>query len=110
MESSNDKIFSVLSYIGFLWLVPLLVGNSEFTKFHANQGLLLFILEVIVGIIVSILSLVLNMIPFVGPIFSGIISGILFLGCLALAIFGIVNAAQGNYKQLPVIGTITIIK
>ena len=110
MENSNDKLFGVLAYIGPLWLVPLLAGKSEYTKFHANQGLVLFILEVIVGVITGVISAVFSFIPFAGPILSGIIAAVLWLVCFGLAVFGIVNSAQGHLKLLPVIGTITIIK
>ena len=40
---SNDKIFGILGYIGILWLIPLCAGKTEFCRFHANQGLVLFL-------------------------------------------------------------------
>lgn len=102
---SNDKIYGVLSYIAFLWIVGLLASKSEFSKFHANQGLVLFIAELIIGVISGVLSFI----PIIGTIVS-ILCGLLGVVCLVLAIIGIVNAAQGEMKPLPVIGGITIIK
>ena len=40
---SNDKVFGILSYIGILWIVGLAAGKTPFAKFHANQGLVLFL-------------------------------------------------------------------
>lgn len=97
----NDKLYGVLAYIGILFLVPLLAAkDSKFAMYHANQGLVLFIFEVVVGVVGGIL-------PFVGwflivPI--GSLVGLIF------AIMGIINAAKGEMKPLPLIGGIIIIK
>ncbi|MBD5384351.1 MAG: hypothetical protein HDR72_05070 [Ruminococcaceae bacterium] len=99
MEDSNDKVFGILSYFGILWLVGLLAGKTEFAKFHANQGLVLFIAGLIIGAASAI--------PFVGWF---IIAPVGSIATLVFAIMGIVNAAQGQMKPLPVIGKFQIIK
>lgn len=102
---SNDKVFGVLAYIGILFLVPLLAGKTEFTRFHANQGLVLFLAE----LVLSVAGTVLSFIPFVG--FVGvIITSLIGVVSLVFMIIGIVNAAQGQMKELPVIGSIKLIK
>lgn len=108
--NSNDKVFSVLGYFGFLFLVPLLAGKTEFTRYHANQGLVLFICEAILGVILGIVCAVTGWIPVVGAIVSGILWGIEGLVSLIFTIIGIVHAANGEMKPLPGIGQITIIK
>jgi hypothetical protein len=68
------------------------------------------------GIVNSVLSaLLLAMLGFIGGFsFIGIISfifGLAGLGICALAIIGIINAAKGEMKPVPVLGTLfTIIK
>ena len=99
MEDSNDKLFGILSYIGILWLVGLLAGKTEFAKFHANQGLVLFIAGIIIGAASAI--------PIVGWF---IIAPVGSIATLVFAIMGIVNAAQGQMKPLPLIGKFQIIK
>ena len=43
-SNENDKIMGILAYVGILVVVPLFAGgNSKFVKYHANQGLVLFI-------------------------------------------------------------------
>lgn len=102
---SNEKAFGILAYIGWLVLVPILAGKSEFSKFHANQGIILAIVETVI----SILIFVLGLIPVVGLILRIVVS-LVDLACLILAIMGIVNAANGQMKPLPIIGEIKILK
>lgn len=102
---SNDKVFGILSYIGILWIVGLAAGKTEFARFHANQGLVLFL----AGLVIGVASGILCVIPFIGFI-GGIVSGLGGLATLVLMILGIVNVAQGEMKPLPIIGGITIVK
>lgn len=102
---SNDKAFGILSYLSILVLIPLVVGKTQFVKFHANQGLVLAIIEVVFGALIGILA----RIPVVGVI-VGIVGGLFELVCLLLAILGIVSVVNGETKDLPVIGGIKIVK
>lgn len=102
---SNEKVFGILAYFGWLVLIPILAGKSEFSKFHANQGILL----AIAGTAISVLSFVVGFIPFVGLVLR-ILLYLADVACLVFAIMGIVNAAQEQMKPLPVIGGIKILK
>ena len=102
-DVQQNNVMAVLAYIGILFLVPLLAApNSQYARFHTNQGLVLFLFDIVVGI----LSAVLAFIPFVGLIVSSLLS----LGAFVLMILGIVNAATGKANELPLIGKIRIIK
>lgn len=107
---SNEKVYGILGYIGILFLVPLLAGNTEFSKFHANQGLILFIAEVILGVLIGITVGVLSLIGIIGVVLGSIVSGVLGLVIFVMVIMGIINAANGEMKPLPVIGGIKLIK
>jgi uncharacterized membrane protein len=97
-DIEKNKVISALAY--FIFFLPLIVCNdSPFGKFHANQGLLLFITCVIGNI-------VLEFIPLIGWILLPLFS--LFI--LILAIIGLVNTLNGNANELPIIGKFTIIK
>lgn len=102
---SNEKAFGILAYLGWLVLVPIIAGKTEFSKFHANQGLVLAIAE----IVITIVAVVMMFIPIVGWII-GILLYLVDVAALVLAIIGIVNAAQGQMKPLPIIGGIKILK
>lgn len=103
---STEKGLGVLSYFGPLFIITLIFGNSQFTRFHANQGLVLFIIEAVVSAACTILGFI----PFLGAILAGIIGGVIGLITLIAAIYGIVAAAQGEMKPIPVLGSITFIK
>ncbi len=98
-EVEEGIIWAVIGYIGILFLVPLLAKkDNKFALYHAKQGLVLFIAAIIIWVI----AFVLMFIPFIG----WVIDTLLWIVVLVLFIIGIVNAATGKYKPLPVIGGI----
>ena len=105
------EIYDILSYFSLLVLIPIFAAkDSKFARFRANQGLVLMIAEVVYWIAVAIVTAIFMAINWwLGSIFSMIfaLGNILFL---VLAILGIVAAAQGQYKALPIIGKISILK
>lgn len=105
-DIQQNKIMAVLSYISWLVLIPLIFANkSRFARFHVNQGLVLAVVEV-----VSIFLLrLLGHLPLIGWIFS-IVASLMGLVCLIFAIIGIINAASGKAKELPIIGFFKILK
>lgn len=123
MDISDNKVFALLSYIGILVLVPIIAApNSKFARFHANQGLALFIGEVAYGIFRAVLLGVFKMLfgvntnffvnPFISIVYNAMnaVTGLFSLVFLVFAIIGIINAAQGKAKELPIISKIKILK
>lgn len=104
-DIEENSVMALLSYIWILWLIPLLAApKSKFARYHANQGLVLFILEMIIGVVFGSLS----WIPTIGIVFTILLS-LCELLCLVLAVIGIVNAVQGQAKELPLIGKFKLI-
>lgn len=102
-DIENNKVFAILSYIGILFVVGLIAApKSKFARFHANQGLVLFITEIVLGIVSGIVSFI--------PVVSGIVSAVVGIISLVYMVIGIYNSASGKAKELPVIGGISIIK
>ena len=98
-DIKQNIIWSILAYLGPLVIIPLFVGkNSNFAKYHCNQGLLLLIV-----FIVGASSL---MIPNIGK-FIGFT--LLIIGAV-YSVLGIMTAAKGEKKELPIIGKYKIIK
>ena len=110
MNDSSEKAMGVLSYIPFLCLIPIITGSSQFVRYHANQGLVLFITDLILGAIIGICGAVISIVPFIGPLVAGLASGVFGLIILAFVICGIVHAVNSEMKPLPIIGQITILK
>ncbi|MGE5392334.1 MAG: DUF4870 domain-containing protein [Candidatus Saccharibacteria bacterium] len=100
-DASNQMVMAILAYLGILILIPLLVAkDNQFVKFHIKQGLVLVIIWVAYWFLTAVFGAihlwVLNM--FVYPIVG--------LGTLILAIIGIINAVNGQQKELPVVGSL----
>jgi uncharacterized membrane protein len=111
-DVDKNKVMGILAYLGILWLVPLLAAkDSPFAKYHCNQGLVLFLGAIAAWIVLIILNMVLVFIPIIGWFLMFVLNLGLIIGVLALAIIGIINAANGACKPLPVIGNrFTLIK
>lgn len=90
----NSTLMGVLCYLGILVLIPYFSGGkSDFVKFHAGQGLTLFILEIATWVLL-------------GMIIPGLwfVSQILNLVWLVLSIMGIMNVVNNQKKEIPVVG------
>lgn len=110
-DIAANKAFAVLSYLGILVLIPILAApNSKFARFHSNQGLVFLIASIAANVVLTILRIVSYAIAEpLGTIFS-VITVLVSILIIVLAIIGIVNAAQGKAKELPLIGKIRILK
>jgi uncharacterized membrane protein len=109
-DVDKNKIFAVLAYLGILFLVPLLAAKeSRFARYHTNQGVVLFITAIVCWPAMFILSFIIVRIPLIRYV-GCLIWPALSLGILALVIMGIINAANGQCKPLPLIGQFKLIK
>jgi uncharacterized membrane protein len=109
-DAEKNKIFGILAYLGILCLVPIISAkDSPFAKYHANQGLVLFILEIAICILLYIVGIFLAMLPGAFGFLSAIF-GLLYLGPLILLIIGIINAAAGKCVPLPLVGGVKLLK
>ncbi len=92
-DVEENKAMAALSYVGILVLIPLLAKkDSPFAQYHAKQGLVLFIAEII--------TIVVNIIPFLGQLLF-VVAWIVWI---VLAIMGIMAALKGEQKELPILG------
>ena len=109
-NSSDSKIFNTLSYVGPLFIIGILAkpGDSD-VRFHANQGLVLFLAEIVCSIALALIGLILGFIPVLGVILTWIISLAVAVIMLLVILYGIRNALAGNRKELPYIGHLEFI-
>lgn len=120
-DAEANKVMAILSYL--IFFIPLLTGahkTSPFVKYHVNQGTILFLLTLAWGLVNTILTTILAAI-LINPTtwYSGSwgiyglitsVLGLLWLIPTALCIYGIINAATGKEKELPIIGKFKLIK
>lgn len=86
--SHDEKLFGAISYLWFLGiLIFVLKRDSEFVRYHAKQGTVLFALMIVAWMI---------------PVF-GIFANIVFF---ILMITGLLQAYMGNHWRMPLVGTI----
>ncbi len=111
-EDVEDNIFfAVIAYFGILFIVPLIAApNSKFAKFHAAQGLNLFILEIVYSIVSGVIVGICSHFGFIVSLLASGIMGLAGLFVFILFIQGIVNAATHKARKLPFIGEFELIK
>lgn len=112
-DVEKNKGIAILSYLSFLCLIPLLgAKDSKFAYFHAVQGTVLFVMEVILSVA---LALVYTIFAIVMPLFIAYrvyrIFRVLLLGIfIAFSVLGIINVVNGEIKRLPIIGNVIKVK
>lgn len=107
-----NKGITILSYISWLVLVPLLARkDSRFARFHSNQGFVLAIIGTAISITGTVITTPLNLAHLwvVSTVIS-VLFWLLEIPVLVFCIIGIVNVAQGRAVELPIIGKIKIFK
>ncbi len=104
----KNRVFGILSYISILWLVGLIgADKSPYTRWHVNQGMILSILGAAVGLVNFIVILISSKVHGIFKLlFFGVdtVFWVAGLALTALMVFGIVNAARGLCKELPIVG------
>lgn len=116
-EIDSGKLMSVLAYLGVLVLIPYFAEKeNKFVRYHAIQGLNLFIVNLIVSaglVLVSLLATIVFMIPVLGWILGTLlyfVIGLVPIGLFVLTVLGVVYAIQGNAKEMPIVNKVKFIK
>jgi uncharacterized membrane protein len=89
---TKERILAGLSYLSVLVFIPLLLGGTatDYGRHHLRQGLLLFI----IGVILSLTAWM--WLP---------LWGLANLALVIASIYGCVQAVQGNKWTMPVLGS-----
>ena len=96
-QVENEKLCAILSYvmlIGVIWyFVDEKMKKSTLAKFHTKQALVLFIASSGISIVMFVTIILIPFLALVVP------------ASFILWIIGIINAANEQQKELPVIGS-----
>ena len=110
-DAQDNKIMGILAYLGILVLVPLFAAkDSPFARFHANQGLILLIASIALYVVIVILAVIF---AFISPALArlmGFLYSLVGIVAFVFVVIGIINAAKGEMKELPLIGKYKILK
>ena len=94
-DASEYQSVSYLSYLGPLCFIPyFFCGNSPFARFHAWQGIRLFVLELIVNACWGMGLF---------GVMAGLAGSVLVAWCV---LNGFLNVSQKKKRRLPVIGNL----
>ncbi len=94
-SNNNNKVMAVLAYLGPLVIISYLVSkNDPFVKFHIKQGLVLFVISIIMWVLGG------------GMFFYSfwMLWRIVHLAVIILSIIGIINVLGNKEKELPLVG------
>ena len=96
------KLFAILGYLlPFLFFIPMLNEKSKqvpYVRFHANQQLTLLVIWIAVSILSNMFFMILYVfMPFVN------------IAILVFVVLGIISAAQGTMKKMPLLGDIALL-
>jgi len=90
--ADDRRMASIMAYLPFLCFVPLIsMSDNKDVRFHARQGVFLFIIEMIA---------VLFLIDAVSDLFF---KGVLIIA-ISFSVAGLIFAFQGKTQKLPVVG------
>jgi uncharacterized membrane protein len=98
--ASEDRTVAILAYITIIgFIVAIVLHSSKKTAlgaFHLRQVLGLILTAIGFGVCVAVLAFI--------PILGWLFIGCGWLALLALAVIGLINAASGQMKPVPVLG------
>jgi len=111
-DIEENKSIAAFGYFGISFVMPLFAASdSDFARFHANQGAVLAINELIIIAFIIIADIAASL--FGSMIFKYlmlILIVALFLGMFFYIPYGIISAASGKARELPFIGKMRIFK
>ncbi len=111
-DISKNRVMAIFAYI--LFLIPLFAAKeSRYARFHTNQGMIITIASAAISFTTSFTATILKAISwrFYGfANFINIIGMLICLGAIPLTVFGIIYAAKGKAKELPLVSKIKILK
>lgn len=101
-SSDNGKTVAIVSYLTWIgWIIAFILHSNKktsFGAFHLRQSGLIMI----IFLILSLFSRVLAKSP--SATVLGLLFGLISIALLILAIMGIIRAANGDTRPLPIIG------
>lgn len=103
----RSRLIYAFAYLSWLVVVPMIEEhNSEFARFHCNQGLVLAFIEILTTTSFGILRAI--PVPILQTVL-GCIEGAILLACFVFSVIGAVGALTGRKTELPLIGKIRVI-
>ena len=112
-DIDKNHAMGIISYLSWVVLVPIFAAkDSAYARFHANQGLILAILETAISVVAWILQRMLGRLPLIGFGFR-VLGGAVALLSIPVTIYAIiafVGAIRKKALEIPFINSIKLLK
>ena len=104
-EIQAGRILAAVAYLPGLCFIGLFgASHNRYVGFHARQGLLLFLVEVVVWVALAIYDGSLGQIPVIGFLVGAVARFVLGLALLAATVYGVIKGAGGEMARIPYLG------
>ncbi|MBE6753985.1 MAG: hypothetical protein E7559_06525 [Ruminococcaceae bacterium] len=106
------ELYSCFAYLGPFWIAGMLGDRkrNKLLRFHLNQGIVLFISEVIAVLLAWLAGKAVSSIPIAGKVLSAVLIAAALAYIIAMSAVGMSRVLQGEVKRLPLIGWVNILK
>ena len=108
VSGGEDKVFAALGYLSILFVVPLILKHdNDSVYFHAKQGMVLFLAEVVVWFVLFMLeSFIVALLPRISFSITSWLGALACILFVALSVIGVYNALRGKRWEMPILGRI----
>ncbi len=104
-EIERGRLLAAVSYLPALAVVGLLgLPGNRYVAFHARQGLLLFLVELVVWAALAIVHGSIGRIPILGFLIDVLLDFGCWMALLAATVYGVIKGASGEMTRLPLLG------
>lgn len=99
----SKKATGIVAYISIIgWIIAYCAGDKEGAKFHLNQALVVDVTMIIMNILSGVLGAII-------PILGAVVSIVAFVVWI-FWLLGLIWACQDKEKEIPILGSIKILK
>jgi len=104
-DIENGRILAAVAYLPALCFVGLFAApGNRYVGFHARQGLLLFLAEIVGTLVIAFFDASLGRIPVLGFLASALLKFGLWFGFLGATVYGVIKGANGELARIPYLG------
>ena len=101
-EIANGRLLAAVAYLPALCFIGLLgFPENRYVGFHARQGFVLLLLEILVGLAFGIFDASIGRIPWVGLVLGAILKFAVWMALLLVTAYGVAKGASGETARIP---------
>ena len=104
-DVASGRILAAVAYLPALCFGGLFAApGNRYVGFHARQGLLLFLAEIVGAVVIALFDASLGAIPVLGFLASAVLKFAIWFGFLGATVYGVIKGANGEVARIPYLG------